>query len=116
MGQFARVGWTVCDADGQVVGTITRLSRSRIPDDLGTDDSEADPDFMMVETNVEGLRPMLAVPITAIRAAANGRLLLTEPSSRFAELGWTVPAEDLTRDTASDTPARGSLRHRPATA
>jgi len=70
-----RVGWTVCDSTGHKLGTIARIYR---PDSLVGEE------VMEIRTGFLGLGKRLYAPITAIRAAMQGRVVLAWPRSSFA--------------------------------
>jgi hypothetical protein len=120
MGHFASIGWSVFDANGQPVGIVTQLSEPQTePQTTGESpafDTHSDEPTMIVDAAVGAPGSRLMIPLSAIRAAMHERLLLTEPSSRFAELGWLVQAEDQSHASTTDAPVPGPLAHRPATA
>jgi hypothetical protein len=116
MGHFASVGWSVFDANGQPVGSIARLSEPQTSGEVAASDAHTDEPTMIVDATADAPGPTLMIPLSAIRAAMHERLLLTEPSSRFAELGWIVHAKEQPQASRADAPAPGTLAHRPAMA
>jgi hypothetical protein len=116
MGHFASVGWAVLDANGQHVGIVTRLSEPQTPSDSAAAEPHGDEPTMIIDATVDAPGPVLMIPLSAIRAAMHERLLLTEPSARFAELGWIVQAQRQPEAATTDAPVPGPLTHRPATA
>jgi hypothetical protein len=116
MGHFASVGWSVFDANGQPVGIVTQLSEPQTTDESPASETHSDEPTMLIDAAVEAPGSRFMIPLAAIRAAMHERLLLTEPSSRFAELGWIVQAEGQPKASTTDAPIPGPLAHRPATA
>ncbi len=69
------MGWGVLDADGRRLGTIARIYRP---------EPSADEEAVEVYTGFLGLGRRLRVPITAIRAAMAGWVLLSESCASYA--------------------------------
>jgi hypothetical protein len=114
MGHFASVGWAVFDANGHPVGIVARLSEPQAPDGSPASNPDFDEPTMMIDAIAGAPWAALAIPLSAIRAAMQQRLLLTEPSARFAELGWIVQATARPQASTAGSPLPGPLTHRPA--
>jgi|SwirhisoilCB2_FD_contig_31_13494928_length_397_multi_2_in_0_out_0_1 hypothetical protein len=112
MTTLANVGWVVYDSKGLNIGTIATLPQPPTSSQSDAIDSENDSDTMIVESKIADCGPWLYIPITAIRATMRGRILLTEPLARFAELGWTVRPAHWPMEPSDTVPAVSQLTPR----
>ncbi len=72
-------GWAVCDVTGHEVGRIGGIYQAN---------QLSDDEVMEVITGFLGLGRRLYIPLSAIRVAIAGRLLVAQHRSTFTTHGW----------------------------
>ena len=90
-------GMEVCDANGDKVGTVARVHRhaTLLRGTAEAPAPEERDEVVEVKTGLLGLGAHYYVPLSAVRDATEGCLLLSEPKADFEGLGWHRRPADL---------------------